>query len=99
MRRRRSSTGGESCSRPCGLPPIYDRAALRLTAAEAGRAQASGRKPHWRFRLEPTTVRWDDMVRGESHIDGASLSDPVLRREDGRISTLCPRWLTTSILA
>ena len=28
-------------------------------------------------------VRWDDAVRGSSHIDCASLSDPVLRREDG----------------
>src|SRR6516164_7025351 len=66
-----------------GLPPVYDRAALRLTAAERATLEASGRKPHWRFRLEPTTVRWDDLVRGESHIDCASLSDPVLRREDG----------------
>src|ERR1700721_2564804 len=66
-----------------GLPPIYDRAALRLSADERAALEASGRKPHWRFRLEPTTVRWDDMVRGDSHIDWASLSDPVLRREDG----------------
>ena len=66
-----------------GRPPIYDRAALRLSEAERAALEASGRKPHWRFRLEPTTVRWDDLVRGESHIDCASLSDPVLRREDG----------------
>src|SRR5277367_5159252 len=66
-----------------GRPPVYDRAALRLSADERAALEASGRKPHWRFRLEPTTVRWDDMVRGESHIDCASLSDPVLRREDG----------------
>src|SRR5271157_4022621 len=66
-----------------GRPPIYDRAALRLTEAERAALEASGRRPHWRFRLEPTMVRWDDMVRGESHIDCASLSDPVLRREDG----------------
>src|SRR5271166_2946143 len=66
-----------------GRPPIYDRAALRLSEAERTALEASGRKPHWRFRLEPTTVRWDDVVRGESHIDCASLSDPVLRREDG----------------
>ena len=66
-----------------GLPPIYDRAALRLSADERAALEASGRKPHWRFRLEPTTVRWDDVVRGDSHIDCASLSDPVLRREDG----------------
>ena len=66
-----------------GRPPIYDRAALRLTDVERATLEASGRRPHWRFRLEPTTVRWDDMVRGESHIDCASLSDPVLQREDG----------------
>ena len=83
MRRRRSSTGGASGSRRSAFRPIYDRAALRLSADERAALEASGRKPHWRFRLEPTTVRWDDMVRGESHIDCASLSDPVLRREDG----------------
>jgi glutamyl-tRNA synthetase len=66
-----------------GRPPIYDRAALRLSANERAALEASGRKPHWRFRLEPTTVRWNDIVRGDSHIDCASLSDPVLRREDG----------------
>jgi glutamyl-tRNA synthetase len=66
-----------------GRPPIYVRAALRLTAADRAALEASGRRPHWRFKLEPTTVRWDDLVRGESHIDCASLSDPVLRREDG----------------
>ena len=66
-----------------GRPPIYDRAALRLSADERAALEASGRKPHWRFRLEPTIVRWDDIVRGDSHIDCASLSDPVLRREDG----------------
>ena len=66
-----------------GRPPVYDRAALRLSEADRAALEASGRKPHWRFMLEPATVRWDDLVRGESHIDCASLSDPVLRREDG----------------
>ncbi len=66
-----------------GRPPIYDRAALRLTEAERAALEASGRRPHWRFRLDPGIFRWDDMVRGESRIDCASLSDPVLRREDG----------------
>jgi glutamyl-tRNA synthetase len=66
-----------------GRPPIYDRAALRLGEAERAALEASGRKAHWRFRLDPIVVRWNDLVRGESHIDCASLSDPVLRREDG----------------
>jgi glutamyl-tRNA synthetase len=66
-----------------GRPPIYDRAALSLSDADRAGLEAQGRRPHWRFRLEPTLVRWDDLVRGPSHIDCASLSDPVLRREDG----------------
>ncbi len=66
-----------------GRPPIYDRAALKLTADERAALEAQGRRPHWRFRLAPEIVRWHDLVRGESHIDCASLSDPVLRREDG----------------
>src|SRR5271170_5851287 len=66
-----------------GRPPIYDRAALRLTADERAALEAQGRRPHWRFRLESEIVRWNDLVRGESDIDCASLSDPVLQREDG----------------
>jgi glutamyl-tRNA synthetase len=66
-----------------GLPPVYDRAAKKLTAADRARLEAEGRRPHWRFELKHETVRWHDLVRGESHIDCASLSDPVLVREDG----------------
>lgn len=66
-----------------GLPPVYDRAALRLTAEERARLEAQGRRPHWRFRLPEGVVQWRDLVRGECAIDCASLSDPVLLREDG----------------
>ena len=66
-----------------GAPPVYDRAALNLTDSERAALAAEGRKPHWRFQLTPDVVRWDDLIRGASHIDCASLSDPVLVREDG----------------
>ncbi|PZU88949.1 MAG: glutamate--tRNA ligase [Chelatococcus sp.] len=66
-----------------GLPPIYDRAALKLTDADRARLEAEGRRPHWRFLLEPRVVAWNDLVRGEAHVDCASLSDQVLIREDG----------------
>ncbi|GJE39859.1 glutamate--tRNA ligase [Methylobacterium persicinum] len=66
-----------------GQPPIYDRAALKLTAEERAALEAEGRTPHWRFLLEHRTVAWDDLVRGPAHIDCASLSDPVLIRADG----------------
>jgi glutamyl-tRNA synthetase len=66
-----------------GLPPVYDRAALALTADEIVALEAEGRKPHWRFKLDHRVVAWRDLVRGECHVDCASLSDPVLVRADG----------------
>jgi glutamyl-tRNA synthetase len=65
------------------LPPVYDRAALKLTDADRQRFEATGQRPHWRFLLERSDVRWDDLVRGPQHIDEASQSDPVLMRADG----------------
>ncbi len=66
-----------------GQPPIYDRAALSLTEEDRRALEEGGRSPHWRFRLEPRVVAWQDLVRGPCHVDCASLSDPVLVREDG----------------
>jgi glutamyl-tRNA synthetase len=68
-----------------GLPPVYDRAALKLTDADRARLAAEGRSPHWRLRLSGETIRWQDGIRGESHIETASLSDPVLVRADGTV--------------
>ena len=67
-----------------GLPPVYDRAALALSAGERERLEAEGRRPHWRFRLDhERPIEWDDLVRGPQRFDPALLSDPVIRREDG----------------
>jgi glutamyl-tRNA synthetase len=65
-----------------GLPPVYDRSGLKLAAEDRARLEAEGRKPHWRFKLSGQIVAWEDGVRGPCHIDTASLSDPVLIRED-----------------
>jgi glutamyl-tRNA synthetase len=64
-------------------PPVYDRAALKLTDEDRKRLEAEGRKPHWRFKLDPGVVAWDDLIHGRVEIDMASLSDPVLIRSDG----------------
>ncbi len=74
-----------------GLPPVYDRAALKLTDADRAKLEAGGVAPHWRFRLDPeTAIDWDDLVRGHQHFDAASLSDPVIRRGDGSWLYLLP---------
>lgn len=83
-----------------GLPPIYDRAALKLTQDERAALEAEGRVAHWRFRLpnsgegslEPvsTVVSWEDLIRGPVNVDLGSLSDPVLIRADGSfLYTFC----------
>ncbi|MBU6406076.1 MAG: glutamate--tRNA ligase [Alphaproteobacteria bacterium] len=66
-----------------GRPPLYDRAALKLTTEERTALEAEGRKPHWRFKLSGDRQHWTDLVRGPQTVDTASLSDPVLIREDG----------------
>jgi glutamyl-tRNA synthetase len=66
-----------------GRPPVYDRAALALTAEDKAKLEAEGRKPHWRFKLSGGRVEWSDLVRGPQSIDTASVSDPVLIRADG----------------
>jgi glutamyl-tRNA synthetase len=73
-----------------GLPPVYDRAALELSTEERSRLEEQGRLPHWRFRLTQDRVAWRDLVRGEVEIDTATLSDPVLIREDGRFLYTLP---------
>jgi glutamyl-tRNA synthetase len=73
-----------------GLPPIYDRAALQLTAEERQRLEAEGVKPHWRFKLNHDAIAWDDLIRGPQHFEGAALSDPVVRRADGSWLYLLP---------
>lgn len=74
-------------------PPIYDRKSYLLTDEEKAAYEAEGRKPHWRFLLpnfasDPakprrTQIKWTDMIRGPEKVDLATLSDPVLLREDG----------------
>ncbi|HEY0918198.1 glutamate--tRNA ligase [Devosia sp.] len=70
-------------ARAQGKPPIYDRAALSLSEDQKRQYEAEGRKPHWRFLLDGEPVRFDDMIKGEQTVNTASMSDPVLVREDG----------------
>ncbi len=75
-------------------PPIYDRAALKLTDDERAKLETERGKPHWRFRLpntaagqglvpQPAIVSWPDLIRGDQTVDLGSLSDPVMIRADG----------------
>jgi len=62
-----------------GLPPIY-------TPPSAEKQQSyidEGRAAHWRFKLMPGAIEFEDLVRGPVHFEAEKLSDPVIRRHDG----------------
>ena len=67
-----------------GKPPVYDRAALGLSAAEKAALRAERGQGHWRFKLEHQRIEWTDAILGDISIDAASVSDPVLIRGDGQ---------------
>jgi glutamyl-tRNA synthetase len=67
-----------------GLPPVYERTALALSANDIARFEDEGRRPHWRFKLDhETPIVWTDLIRGPQRFDPHLLSDPVIRRADG----------------
>lgn len=73
-----------------GKPPVYERGALAITQEQKDAFEAEGRQPHWRFRLNQQPVTWQDGVRGAVTFDTATLSDPVLVREDGSLLYTLP---------
>ncbi len=64
-------------------PPRYNRRCLNLTDPERAAFEAEGRRAAIRFRVEPETIRFDDLVRGEVEFDNALLGDFVIVRNDG----------------
>ncbi len=82
-----------------GRPPVYDRAALRLSPAERAEFEAEGRAPHWRFKLSGTVRVFEDLIRGRQAIDTAALSDPVLIRADGTFLYTLPSVVDDAELA
>jgi glutamyl-tRNA synthetase len=67
-----------------GKPPVYDRAALNLTDEQKDALRAE-RGSHWRFKLDHQRIEWTDGIIGDISIDAASVSDPVLFKNDGQI--------------
>lgn len=68
-----------------GKPPVYDRAGLKLSAADREKLRAEGRQGYWRFLLDQERIEWTDGILGPISIDAASVSDPVLIRADGQV--------------
>lgn len=68
-----------------GKPPVYDRAALALSEDEKTALRAERGQGVWRFKLDHQRIEWADGILGAVSIDAASVSDPVLIRQDGQV--------------
>ena len=68
-----------------GKPPVYDRAALALSADEKAALRDQRGPGVWRFMLDQQRIDWRDGILGDISIDAASVSDPVLIRADGQV--------------
>ena len=66
-----------------GLPPVYDRSALKITTEELKTREGS-QTGYWRFLLNLSRTEWQDGILGLISIDTKSVSDPVLIRKDGQ---------------
>ena len=76
-----------------GQPPVYDRAMLKLTPEQREKAEAGGKKPHWRFKLSNYSISWPDLVLGKREVKLTAVSDPILIRADGT-----PLYTFTSVV-
>ena len=66
-----------------GLPPVYDRGALKLSVAEKD-ALRNKIDSHWRFLLSGENVTWRDAIAGEINIRTSVVSDPILVKGNGQ---------------
>ena len=66
-----------------GLPPIYDRAALKLETEEKNILRDKT-DSHWRYLLSGESVTWQDEIAGEITVRTSVVSDPILVKGNGQ---------------
>ncbi|MCR4555504.1 MAG: glutamate--tRNA ligase [Alphaproteobacteria bacterium] len=67
-----------------GMPPVYDRASLRLSEEDKTDLEKKGVRKYWRFKLNEIGIaEWNDLVHGKISIPLSSVSDPIIVKPDG----------------
>ncbi len=67
-----------------GKPPRYAGTCAKLTAEQVNAKLRDGLKPTLRFRVpNASTVKFDDVVRGEQAFASGDIGDFIVRRADG----------------
>ncbi len=81
------------------LPPLYDREMLTISKEQENEYLKEGRKPHWRFKINPQEISWQDMIKGEMLFDSKNIGDPIIKREDGTFLYLFPSVIDDAKMA
>jgi glutamyl-tRNA synthetase len=81
-----------------GVPPIYNRASLKLSKAQKDELRKKGLKPHYRFLLSDQSTEWNDKIKGKIIYEGRHFSDPVLIREEDFSGAGVPTYTFCSVI-
>lgn len=63
--------------------PRYGRRCLRLTEVERRRLENEGRRPAFRFHVQPGVIEFIDLVRGSMKFDAGDVGDFIIVRSNG----------------
>lgn len=65
-----------------GQVPRYDNRCRFLTDEQKNQFESQGRKPVWRFKVEPQQIVINDLIRGEISFDTGLMGDFIVFRAD-----------------
>ena len=72
-----------------GMPPIYDRGALRMTKKDM--QEYAGRQPYFRLKIDQSReIIWEDEILGKIVFKAQNISDPIIKRGDGTYTYMFP---------
>ncbi len=66
-----------------GESPRYDGHCRDLSEVQRGRYEKEGRKPAYRFRVEPGETAFEDLIKGGISFPNDTIGDFILARHDG----------------
>jgi glutamyl-tRNA synthetase len=81
-----------------GVPPIYNRASLKLSKTQKDELRKKGLKPHYRFLLSDQSTEWHDKIKGKIIYEGRHFSDPILIREEDISGAGVPTYTFCSVI-
>jgi nondiscriminating glutamyl-tRNA synthetase len=65
------------------MPPRYMGKCRNLTEADRRKLEAQGRRPTYRFKVDPGLIEFQDLIRGAMKFEGEAIGDFIIVRSNG----------------